>query len=97
MTLAITILISAVVSLTLVPMMSARWLRHAPAPQPGDKGFSARTHHFFERVVARYDVWLIWVLKRQGLTLIVALSTMAILRAGEAPRSNSMSTRSASG
>ena len=77
-TLAITILISAVVSLTLVPMMSARWLRHAPAPQPGDKGFSARTHHFFERVVARYDVWLIWVLKRQGLTLIVALSTMAI-------------------
>ena len=77
-TLAITILISAVVSLTLVPMMSARWLRHAPAPQPGDKGFSACMHHFFERVVARYDVWLIWVLKRQGLTLIVALSTMAI-------------------
>ena len=77
-TLAITILISAVVSLTLVPMMSARWLRHAPAPQPGDKGFSARMHHFFERVIARYDVWLIWVLKRQGLTLIVALSTMAI-------------------
>ena len=77
-TLAITILISAVVSLTLVPMMSARWLRHAPAPQPGDKGFGARMHHFFERVIARYDVWLIWVLKRQGLTLIVALSTMAI-------------------
>ena len=77
-TLALTILISAVVSLTLVPMMSARWLRHAPAPQPGDKGFSARMHHFFERVIARYDVWLIWVLKRQGLTLIVALSTMAI-------------------
>ena len=77
-TLAITILISAVVSLTLVPMMSARWLRHAPAPQPGDKGFSARMHHFFERVIARYDVWLMWVLKRQGLTLIVALSTMAI-------------------
>ena len=77
-TLAITILISAVVSLTLVPMMSARWLRHAPAPQPGDKSFSARMHHFFERVIARYDVWLIWVLKRQGLTLIVALSTMAI-------------------
>jgi multidrug efflux pump len=77
-TLAITILISAVVSLTLVPMMSARWLKHAPEPQPGDTGFNARMHNFFERVIARYDVWLTWVLKRQGLTLIVALSTMAI-------------------
>jgi multidrug efflux pump len=77
-TLAITILISAVVSLTLVPMMSARWLKHAPAPQPGDRHLAARLHFFFERVIARYDVWLAWVLKRQGLTLIVALSTMAL-------------------
>ena len=77
-TLAITILISAVVSLTLVPMMSARWLKHTPAPQAGDSGFNARTHHFFERVIARYDVWLTWVFQRQGLTLVVALSTMAI-------------------
>ena len=77
-TLAITILISAVVSLTLVPMMSARWLKHTPPIQPGERGFNARMHHFFERVIARYDVWLTWVLKRQGLTLIVAVSTMAI-------------------
>ena len=77
-TLAITILISAVVSLTLVPMMSARWLKHAPAPEPGDRHLAARLHFFFERVIARYDVWLAWVLKRQGLTLIVALSTMAL-------------------
>ncbi|MFM9901203.1 MAG: efflux RND transporter permease subunit [Polaromonas sp.] len=77
-TLAITILISAVVSLTLVPMMSARWLKHAPEPQPGDRHLAARLHFFFERVIARYDVWLAWVLKRQGLTLIVALSTMAL-------------------
>ena len=77
-TLAITILISAVVSLTLVPMMSARWLKHAPAPQPGDRHLAARLHFFFERVIARYDVWLTWVFKRQGLTLIVALGTMAL-------------------
>ena len=77
-TLAITILISAVVSLTLVPMMSARWLKHTPPIQPGERGFNACMHNFFERVIARYDVWLTWVLKRQGLTLIVALSTMAI-------------------
>ena len=77
-TLAITILISAVVSLTLVPMMSARWLKHAPAPQPGDQHLAARLHFFFDRVIARYDVWLAWVLKRQGLTLIVAVSTMAL-------------------
>ncbi len=108
-TLAITILISAVVSLTLVPMMSARWIRKAPTLvasrtalppegalrlQPGEAGsaalageesapgvvnrFNACMHNFFERVIARYDVWLTWVLKRQGLTLIVAVSTMAL-------------------
>ncbi len=77
-TLAITILISAVVSLTLVPMMSARWLKHTPPIQPGERGVDARMHHFFERVIARYDVSLTWVLKRQGVTLIVAVSTMAI-------------------
>jgi multidrug efflux pump len=59
-------------------MMSARLLKHAPAPQPGDKHLAARLHFFFERVIARYDVWLTWVLKRQGATLIVALGTLAL-------------------
>ncbi|WP_300750213.1 efflux RND transporter permease subunit [Janthinobacterium sp.] len=76
MTLAITILISAVVSLTLVPMMSARWLKsHA------DEKVSAmgqRIQVFFDKVIARYDVALVWVLKRQGLTLLVALATMVL-------------------
>ncbi len=75
-TLAITILISAVVSLTLVPMMSARWLKHMPENQGSKTG--ARLQRFFEGVITRYDIWLSWVLKRQGLTLLVALATMVL-------------------
>ena len=72
-TLAITILISAVVSLTLVPMMSARWLKKAPA-----KHEEGRLQKFFDSVIVRYDHGLTWVLKRQGLTLLVAFATLAL-------------------
>ncbi|MDO8072243.1 efflux RND transporter permease subunit [Janthinobacterium sp. SUN176] len=76
MTLAITILISAVVSLTLVPMMSARWLKsHA------DEKISAtgqRIQAFLDKVIVQYDHALEWVLKRQGLTLLVALATLLL-------------------
>nr|WP_314606712.1 efflux RND transporter permease subunit [uncultured Janthinobacterium sp.] len=76
MTLAITILISAVVSLTLVPMMSARWLKsHA------DEKISAtgqRIQAFLDEVIHQYDHALVWVLKRQGLTLLVALATLLL-------------------
>ncbi|MDN2715368.1 efflux RND transporter permease subunit [Janthinobacterium sp. SUN120] len=76
MTLAITILISAVVSLTLVPMMSARWLKsHA------DEKISAtgqRIQAFLDKVIVQYDHALVWVLKRQGLTLLVALATLLL-------------------
>lgn len=74
-TLAITILISAVVSLTLVPMMSARWLK--PQAEEGGR-FGASVQRFFARVIARYDVWLQWVLRHQPLTLIVAVATLAL-------------------
>ena len=74
-TLAITILISAVVSLTLVPMMSARWLK--PQAQEGGK-FGTAVQRFFDRVVHRYDGQLQWVLRHQGLTLVVAVLTMAL-------------------
>ncbi|MBB3175741.1 efflux RND transporter permease subunit [Variovorax sp. Sphag1AA] len=74
-TLAITILISAVVSLTLVPMMSARWLK--PESEEGGR-FGASVQRFFERVIARYDTWLQWVFRHQTLTLIVAALTMAL-------------------
>ena len=72
-TLAITILISAVVSLTLVPMMSARWLKRA-SPN-ADEG---RLHKAFAGVITRYDRGLTWVLQRQTLTLLVALGTLLL-------------------
>ena len=73
-TLSITILISAVVSLTLVPMMSARWLKNAP---PSDVP-PGRVQRFFTKVMQRYDAALGWVLARQTLTLLVALATMLL-------------------
>ena len=75
-TLAITILISGVVSLTLVPMMSARWLRSHEDEKPGR--MALKTQAFFDRVIVRYDHSLNWVLARQGLTLIVALATLLL-------------------
>jgi len=77
-TLAITILISAVVSLTLVPMMSARWLKHEPKKEPGGTGFGARAQRFFDGVMVRYDRSLHWVIEHQPLTLLVALLTMVL-------------------
>jgi multidrug efflux pump len=75
-TLAITILISAAVSLTLVPMMSARWL-HSQAEQPPGR-FARRSQAFFDRVIHHYDRSLNWVLDRQPLTLLVALGTLVL-------------------
>ncbi len=75
-TLAITILISAVVSLTLVPMMSARWLKPTPPDTSGQA--PGRLQQFFDSVMTGYDSALTWVLKRQGLTLLVALGTLVL-------------------
>jgi multidrug efflux pump len=74
-TLAITILISAVVSLTLVPMMSARWLDE---PGRGPGRFGAAVQRGFDRVVAGYEHLLDRVLARQTLTLAVALATLGL-------------------
>jgi len=75
-TLSITILISGVVSLTLVPMMSARWLTSHKDDNPRSMG--ARIQRFFDKVIHKYDGSLQWVLARQGLTLIVALATLLL-------------------
>ncbi|NHZ41436.1 efflux RND transporter permease subunit [Massilia aquatica] len=75
-TLAITILISGVVSLTLVPMMAARWLKSHEDEKPGR--MAQRTQAFFDRVIVRYGHALNWVLARQGLTLLVALATLVL-------------------
>ena len=75
-TLAITILISAVVSLTLTPMMAARWLKKEDPAAQGR--IAARSQAVFEKVVDRYDRSLTWVLDRQRGTLIVAVATFAL-------------------
>ncbi|HEX7645502.1 MAG TPA: MdtB/MuxB family multidrug efflux RND transporter permease subunit [Burkholderiaceae bacterium] len=75
-TLAVTIVISAIVSLTLTPMMCAKILRHVPEDQQGR--FYHASGRFFDRVIARYGVWLEWVLERQTATLMVAIGTMVL-------------------
>ncbi|MGZ6038612.1 MAG: efflux RND transporter permease subunit, partial [Phenylobacterium sp.] len=75
-TLAITILISALVSLTLTPMMAARWLRENEGNEPGS--FGEKTQKWFDRVVGRYDQALQWVLDRQAATLMVAIGTFLL-------------------
>ena len=75
-TLAVAILISAVVSLTLTPMMCAKFLRHTPRERQGR--FYRASGRFFEYVIARYGRALEWVLDRQGATLIVAIATLVL-------------------
>ncbi|WP_374480756.1 MdtB/MuxB family multidrug efflux RND transporter permease subunit [Zoogloea sp.] len=70
-TLAVSILISAVVSLTLTPMMSARLLKPL-GHRPDDNGA------VFQAIVDRYARMLTWVLDRQGLTLLVAVGTLTL-------------------
>jgi multidrug efflux pump len=78
-TLSITILISAVVSLTLVPMMSARWLKpHHDDRDRDSASAGGRMQRFFGGVMRRYDGSLQWVLAHQSLTLAVALLTLAL-------------------
>ncbi|WP_348696725.1 efflux RND transporter permease subunit [Duganella fentianensis] len=74
--LAITILISAVVSLTLVPMMSARWLKSHAEQKPNR--CALRFQQFFDDVITHYDRALVWVLNHSGLTLLVALGTLML-------------------
>ncbi len=72
-TLAVTILISAVVSLTLVPMMCAKLLkRHAGESTQHDSG------RWFAAVVEWYGRRLTWVLDHQKLTMWVATGTVAL-------------------
>nr|WP_295664427.1 efflux RND transporter permease subunit [Polymorphobacter sp.] len=72
--LAVTIVISAIVALTLVPMMSARLLKS----HSSESGFARRTQALFDRVVHRYDIALTWVLNRSGLTLLIFVGTLIL-------------------
>ncbi|WP_368751568.1 efflux RND transporter permease subunit, partial [Klebsiella oxytoca] len=75
-TLAVAILISAVVSLTLTPMMCARMLSHESLRK--QNRFSRASERFFERVIAVYGRWLSRVLNHPWLTLSVALGTLVL-------------------
>jgi multidrug efflux pump len=75
-TLAVTIVISAVVALTLVPMMCAKILHHRP---PSEMSLMARkSQRWFNALIAQYGRLLTWVLDHQPLTLLVAFGTLGL-------------------
>jgi multidrug efflux pump len=75
-TLAVTIILSAVVSLTLTPMMCSRILRHTPEEQQGR--FFKASERVFKNVIAFYGRTLKFVLGYQTITLLVALATLIL-------------------
>ncbi len=75
-TLAVTILVSAAVSLTLTPMMSARLLRRTPPDKQGR--FYKASEHMFDRIIEAYGRSLQWVLRYQTTTLLVAAGTLVL-------------------
>jgi multidrug efflux pump len=75
-TLSVTILVSAVVSLTLTPMMCSRILKSTHGRK--QTRFYVASEHAFERIIAFYGRTLQWVLKRQTATLLVAAGTLVL-------------------
>jgi len=75
-TLAVTIVISAVVSLTLVPMMCAKLIRHHPDSERS--GFDLAAERVFNAVIDGYGRALNRVLDHQPATLLVAVLTLAL-------------------
>ncbi|WP_454886918.1 efflux RND transporter permease subunit [Sphingomonas oryzagri] len=75
-TLAVTILISAVVSLTLTPMLSARWLK-APQDEKPSR-IAQRSAAAFTWVERRYERGLDFILARRFATLLVAIGTLVL-------------------
>ena len=69
-TLAVAILISLVVSLTLTPMMCAKLLKPQTAAEAKPD--------WVERLIGGYSRWLTWVLRHQTLTLLVAVATLGL-------------------
>ncbi|WP_104097696.1 MdtB/MuxB family multidrug efflux RND transporter permease subunit [Stutzerimonas kunmingensis] len=69
-TLAVAILISLVVSLTLTPMMCAKLLKPQTAVEAKPD--------WVERLIGGYSRWLTWVLRHQTLTLLVAVATLGL-------------------
>jgi multidrug efflux pump len=75
-TLAVAIVISAIVSLTFTPMLSARMLRHIPEEKQGR--FSRASGRAFERLADSYARALVWVLRHQSMVLLAAMLTLLL-------------------
>ncbi|MGO8802973.1 multidrug efflux RND transporter permease subunit [Candidatus Binatus sp.] len=75
-TLAVTILMSAVVSLTLTPMMCAKLLKHTPKDQ--QTWFYRKSEKVFEDTIAFYGRTLEWVLEHEFGTLMIAIATLVL-------------------
>jgi multidrug efflux pump len=75
-TLAVTIVLSAFVSLTLTPMMSARLLRYTPPERQGR--FYKLSERGFEKIISFYGRTLKFVLRFQTITLLVAVATLIL-------------------
>jgi len=75
-TLAVAILISLVVSLTLTPMMCALFLRHEPKER--ESRFYRASGAWIDGLIAGYDRALQWVLRHQTLTLLIAVATLGL-------------------
>ncbi len=75
-TLAVTILVSAFVSLTLTPMMCSRLLKHKPEHAQG--WFYRKSEHAFNWVIEKYANTLRLVLRHQTVTLLVTAATLAV-------------------
>jgi multidrug efflux pump len=75
-TLSVTILASAAVSLTITPMMCSKLLKHAP--KEGQGRFYLASERAFEAVIGYYGKTLQFVLRYQGTTLLIAMGTLAL-------------------
>ena len=73
-TLGVTIVVSAFVSLTLTPMMCARLLRHKPESEQGR--LYRASEHAFRSVIGFYGKTLSVVLRHQTITLLIAIATL---------------------
>jgi multidrug efflux pump len=78
LTLAITIVISAFVSLTLVPMLCARLLGHPPSKTLGTASAGSVRQSLLERVIAHYGRLLDYVLDHKTPMLLVVLTTLVV-------------------
>ncbi|MCC6562948.1 MAG: efflux RND transporter permease subunit, partial [Xanthomonadales bacterium] len=74
LTLTIAVVVSAIVSLTLTPMMCSRLLRHVPEGK--ENPLAAKLNSYVDRTVELYGKSLDWVLAHQRATLLTTLATL---------------------